>query len=182
MARIELSYAPAVAIEKLRKAGVTTYAVFTQADLYEERIQREWGGDFVRALEEVLPDLHFALERTGSPYEYIAVVETERREGKSGKEEVLPVVNGKTGNLATLVRSIDEFLVKNKDAIAQHAKARAATKSEKPQLSPRKAAEEKATAERKTAEEKAAVAAEAKKRAGKEEAERKTTHKETTNK
>jgi GTPase SAR1 family protein len=126
VARLELSYAPAAAVEKLRKAGVATYVVFTQADLYAERVKREWDGDFSRALEEVLPDLHFALERTGSPYEYIAAVETEERQGKS-----LPKEGCKTGNLSVLIKSVDEFLVKNKDVVRQPVERKTA---EEPQV------------------------------------------------
>jgi hypothetical protein len=82
IARVELEYAPSAAIRKLREAGITLYAIFTKSDLYEERIRRDWNGDYSAALRDVLPNLYNTLTQAGSQYAVVRAVETELVDGK----------------------------------------------------------------------------------------------------
>ncbi|MDR3228884.1 MAG: formylglycine-generating enzyme family protein [Puniceicoccales bacterium] len=110
-ARLELSFAPAAAIRRLCAAGIATYVIFTQADRYEKILQSEWGGDISRALTELLPQFYIALHDTGTPVAVVSAIETEMRNGA-----LFPKVGCKLGVLANVVESIDNFLIKNKDA------------------------------------------------------------------
>jgi hypothetical protein len=107
--RLEMVFAPATAIRRLREEGIATYVLFTQADRYHERLHAEWNGDLAKVLEEVLPRFHMALVETGSPCALVSAIETVRRDGR-----LLPKIGCKTGNLDTLVGSLDDFLIKNK--------------------------------------------------------------------
>ncbi|MDR3228612.1 MAG: hypothetical protein LBT53_04280 [Puniceicoccales bacterium] len=81
-ARIEVEIAPAIAIRRLRAAGITVYIILTQADRYRERVEREWKGNYSEALHAVLPQLFLAALETGTPYAVVSAVETEERDGK----------------------------------------------------------------------------------------------------
>ena len=112
--RIDIEFAPAAAVRKLRQNGVTIYALFTQYDRYRERIEREWNGDISLALQVLLPDLYSALVESGSPFDAIAAIETEVRDG-----EVFPKIGCQPGDISGIIKGIDEFLVRNAPIFAQ---------------------------------------------------------------
>jgi uncharacterized membrane protein YhaH (DUF805 family) len=91
-----------------------SYVVFTQADRYQERINKEWAGDLDAALKKLLPDLYSAIRETGSQCALVSAFEKEPCDG-----DVLPNVGENVGDLSTLITTIDAFLIKNKVVLAQ---------------------------------------------------------------
>ena len=114
LARIDIEYAPSAAVRQLRKDGITLYAIFTQADRYEERIQREWNGDYSNALRDLLPDLYNALEEAGSQFAVVRAVETEEING-----HLQPKKERNAADLTDIVQAVDAFFAKRKEEARQ---------------------------------------------------------------
>jgi formylglycine-generating enzyme required for sulfatase activity len=110
LARIDIEYAPSAAVRKLREAGITLYAVFTQSDRYDERIRREWNGNYSEALRDLLPDLYNALSETGSQFAVVRAVETEEVHG-----EVVPKKEKNAADLGDIIRAVDDFFAKRNE-------------------------------------------------------------------
>jgi formylglycine-generating enzyme required for sulfatase activity len=145
-ARLELSYAPAAAIRKLRAAGVDTYVLFTQADRYATRLQNEWSGDLANALGKLLPDLCSAIHESGSQALIVNAIETEERDGA-----LLPKIGHKPHAIETLVESIDNFLIHNQP-IAQQRAAEKQAEEERQRQQELEARQQRAEAEQQRAE------------------------------
>ncbi|MDR2673573.1 MAG: DUF805 domain-containing protein [Opitutaceae bacterium] len=110
--RHDLSFAPAAALRRLRAQGIVTYVLFTQADRFAERVNAIWDGDFAKALENILPEVHMALTGTGTPCACVNAIETEFRDGAWH-----PKTGCKPGALDNVIEALDSFIIQNKDAV-----------------------------------------------------------------
>jgi formylglycine-generating enzyme required for sulfatase activity len=139
-ARIEVEVAPAIAIRRLRAAGITVYIILTQADRYRERIAQEWHGDYSGALRAVVPQLFHALQETGTPYLVVSAVETEERDGK-----VLPKKIKHTGEgVSDVIKNVENFfaVAKRREREKKQAEEYAAKKAAEREENERRQREE----------------------------------------
>jgi GTPase SAR1 family protein len=127
--RLNLSWAPACALRKLKEEGVSAYVLFTQADRYEERLREEWGNDIAKALSEVLPELDVAIEETGTQCAVVNSIETEEREGEripvAGSHPRLPLT------LNRIIAGIDEFLINHAGHLQERKEILAVARAER---------------------------------------------------
>ncbi|MDR3228231.1 MAG: formylglycine-generating enzyme family protein [Puniceicoccales bacterium] len=117
-ARLDAAFAPACALRKFRAAGITTYILFSQADSYADALKNRWQNDLDRALSEVLPHLHIAIQETGCLAQIVNAIQTEKRadtDDPQKREKLFPVVSCyKAGAHDNIIGHIDNFLIQNR--------------------------------------------------------------------
>jgi hypothetical protein len=108
--RRKISFSAAAAIRQLHAQGITVYAILPQADLYRQRVAGEWGGDYSKALGDVLPEVFFAMTQTGTLYSVVNVMETELRGGMQMPKKQVHKPEG----LQEIIDSIENFFQRAK--------------------------------------------------------------------